>query len=466
MSGIVSLFIGAPECRRLVAVVGFRPPVSLINQIPHEEIPGVSLIPYSCVVMARILAPASLAAAAALFFITWPFEATFAGGLLHAFAEAAMIGGLADWFAVVALFRHPFGIPIPHTAIILKYRRKLTAGIGDAVQNSWLKKETILERLKLWKPGRALLASLDDQVNKNALLSALRALFLEVVKTADPSRTAAVLLPVLQDRLNADSLLRAVRSAGERITAMGWHRKALTPLLSYVADRLSEQRTHELLAENLRKAMEEYAESGLRRVGRRIAEALNVLNYEDLAASILIAIREDLRDFAGDDAHPLRQDFERWVRDIIEGLPRNEAVIGFLENAQQEFFSSESTKETINVIIGGILSRLKEDLDREASWLMRHAADMLDAGLERLSGDERALDAMDAWKIERIARAVENMHGEIGEIVRHNLNRLDDAQLVEQIESRVGSDLQYIRVNGALVGGFVGMAIHLVKGML
>jgi uncharacterized membrane-anchored protein YjiN (DUF445 family) len=410
-----------------------------------------------------LLAPVSLIAATLLFFATLPFEHLFVLGLLHAFAEAAMIGGLADWFAVVALFRHPFGLRIPHTAIIPKHRAKLTTGIIDMVQNRWLTKDTILERIASWNISSALLTALSAESNRAALLRIVRAALSEMLRDVDDERFARRLIDVMQRQVHTDDLLRWMQAAGKKGMEGGWHRVLFTHAIGRAAGWLERPEIRRVIIGHLQGIAEQYADNPVRRLGKWVAESTNTLNYEDLATAIIGTLNDELRRMQTDTAHPAREDFERWLEGTVTDLMGNDDLRTHVERWRNEMLSGEGTPELLRRPIARVRDWALADLEKDASVIMQQIGAVLLRAQQRFAGSTEAQERVDRWIKTKIAELVDRYHGEIGGIVERNLGRLDDTELVRQIEDKVGGDLQYIRVNGAVVGGLVGALIYLFK---
>lgn len=408
----------------------------------------------------RILAPASLVAASVVFVATLPWHDTFLGGLLHAFAEASMIGGLADWFAVVALFRHPLGLPIPHTAIIPRHRAKLTGGIIDMVQNRWLTKEVILERISGWNIAGLLLSSLRLGETRARLIGLLRAALRELLRDMDERRVTEGLLA---RSLRTDDILRWIRLLGERGVAQGWHHAVFTHATGQAAQWLETPAVRAVIVRHLRDIAKEYASNPMRRVGKWMAESVNVLNYDDLAEAIVRTLGEEFARMRGDMNHPARTDFDTWLAAMVMGIETREDLRATIESWRREMVEERRAAELLAQPVARLHAWLRDDLEREDSVLMTQLQGLLETGLTRFASDTDAQHRLDAWIKEHVATLVDRYHGEIGAMVRRNLDKLDDAQLVRQIEEKAGDDLQYIRVNGAIVGGLVGAVIFLLK---
>jgi uncharacterized membrane-anchored protein YjiN (DUF445 family) len=415
---------------------------------------------------ARRLAPASLIIAIVLFFATLPFPDIFIVALLHAFSEAAMIGGLADWFAVVALFRHPFGIPIPHTAIIPKHRAKLTTAIIDMVQNRWLTEETILERISGWHVGRSVAAWLSEDGSRETLRRFLRSIIEEVLRSVDPKLIAERASALLRDQVREEDILRWFRIAGEQAMVLRWHDALLNAVLERAGPWLGTTEVRKLVIRNLRAVAEDYADGPLRRIGKWMAESVNALNYDDLADAILRTMSDELQHIRKDADHPARADVDRWLRQLVEGVEEDEGLRAALSRLRSELLEDGRFTDLLIPPIERLRDGALADIESENPVIMRHVSHFLDQMLDKYTSDEKAQDQLDRWTKERIAGLVHRYHNEIGGLVQKNLERLDDDTLVRQIEEKVGGDLQYIRLNGALVGGMVGTLIFLLKHYL
>jgi uncharacterized membrane-anchored protein YjiN (DUF445 family) len=411
----------------------------------------------------RILAPASLIAATVLFAATLPFRDYFLGGLLHAFAEASMIGGLADWFAVVALFRHPLGIPIPHTAIIPRHRAKLTGGIIDMVQNRWLTKDVILERIAGWNISALLLSSLDSAETRERILQLLRGALREGLRDVDEKRISDRLAQMLARSLQTGDVLRWMKLLGERGLAQGWQRTVFTHAVGQASDWLAAPSVRAVIVRHLRGIAEDYASNPVRRFGKWMAESVNALNYDDLAEAIVRTMGEEFARMQKDEAHPARGDFDRWLGAMIESVETREDLRASIEQWRAGMLESGRAAELLEQPVNRLRAWLLADLERDDSVLLQQLRGAMEKALMRFATDEDAQHRLDQWIKEKIATLVDRYHGEIGAMVSRNLDKLDDDQLVRQIEEKAGGDLQYIRVNGAIVGGLVGAAMFLLK---
>jgi len=361
--------------------------------------------------------------------------------LLRAGAEAAMVGGLADWFAVTALFRRPLGLPIPHTAVIPSNKDRIGAGLGRFVERHFLEPEVVARKLRTLNLAERLAEALADPAKSAALAGRIAGLAPYLMRTAGDASLRRFLGDALQSELS---------------------RVDLPGLLGRTLDLLYRSDRHHLLLDRLllgtRRWLEGNREEALRlveeksrwwipkRVDRRIAEVL---------VNSLIELLGDLlqRD------HALRQRFDLSVRTYIDELKSDPERRAAVERFFKETLAQRRTAAYMGRLWRGLRGRLEEDLELPDS-LVRQT---LTQGLQSLG---RALQR-DAAMRERVNHRIEvsatelivPWRGEIGRFIAEVVRGWEAKDVVERIELAVGRDLQYIRMNGTLVGALVGCAI-------
>ena len=373
--------------------------------------------------------------------------------------EAGVIGGLADWFAVTALFRHPLGLPFPHTAIIPTRRDRLIQSIVSTIENQWLAPEVIERRLDRVAPSQWVVDWLQDPVHVARVGDALRDVVRGVARSLSQPEVVefaerAIARQLHELRIDASAgnwLARAAESpgAGEAV-------RSLVLSLKNLAERpRTAQELHWWLlrsARALQQSGQRFVPFLLRRkiVQRTIVEA--ALRY---ASAELAGAAEDV-------AHPLRRFAIDGVRAFAERLATGDPdALAQLERVRHAILES---LETAPLVREG-LARLQRQIDEELADRQSRLSGMIDEKLRaaalRYLDDAANRSAFDAWVRSTAIDLVRRHHHQIGVTVRENLEALNDDQLVEQIESRVGADLQFIRLNGAVVGGLIGMLLAL-----
>jgi uncharacterized membrane-anchored protein YjiN (DUF445 family) len=371
--------------------------------------------------------------------------------------EAAMVGGLADWFAVTALFRHPLGIPIPHTAIIPARRDKIIDGIVTMVEEDWLSPEAILERLHDIVPSDEIVKLLRDPRNVERIGGPVR----DLVRAFGRILTAEEVVGFVERALARE--LRGIRVDVEtgrwlaRAASSDSAGAAFTTLASSLANLAARPRTADELHWWLERAASELRARGQRllpfALRRKSVQRLVVKSVCDYAAT-------EFANAASDPSHPLRRlvlgSVERFAERLGAG---EETALAQSERLWTALVESLDAGPVVRDTLQGLRAQLEHDLDDPAGALATLIDRELHGGILALLADPHRRARFDRFVRETAEDLVRRKHHEIGNTVREVLQKLKTDELVSQIEARVGADLQYIRLNGAVVGGLVGVAI-------
>jgi uncharacterized membrane-anchored protein YjiN (DUF445 family) len=376
--------------------------------------------------------------------------------------EAGTVGALADWFAVTALFRE---VPIPflrrHTNILLRKRDALTEQIADVVQNQWLTPEAVGEYLSKTSPSAALLDYLAEPRHEAQLMGALRGVVGGLVDRMDGPELSAFLGRALREQVERADLGRVLGERLETAVARGEHAPAADALLGALEGIVREGTLRRMVRGWIQEAAQAYAERGtLKAATTWLLEKSGGLDYNQAAADIVDAVAESIRGGRGNPDHPLRRRFDDAVRAFAKGLSEGReserAVLDRLRRSAAEGLEHEPA-------LRGMLTTLKgtvaSQLDDPESPLLRAAASFVRTRLAELRSDAALRERLDAWVLETAKAVAARHHAMIGEMIRGSLSKLEGKQLVEQIESKVGRELQYIRLNGAVIGTLVGLAL-------
>ncbi|MGA2082344.1 MAG: DUF445 domain-containing protein [Holophaga sp.] len=388
--------------------------------------------------------------------------------ILQSGFEAGMVGGAADWFAVSALFRP---IPSPrfriwHTGLIVEKRAALSAGIVDMVQNRWLAPEILAEHLGRLRASRCLLEHLARPAARAQLAGAARDLLGRLAGTLDAPEVAGFLDRALRDQLRDLDLGPAFGGWLEARILAG-DTAALWDFLAGTLARAAEQGDFQApIRTVLETAAEHYRSRGAWESFKVSAGEL-FFDYGQMAESLGQAFAGSLRAIQGDPAHPLRAKLDGhllgFARSLAAGDPEARAALDRLRRGLAEHAE-------LGPFLARILARLQDtvkaqcgDPDADLSRIMDRVLDTL---LRELEAEPDTQAKLDAWVRRTVLDLAQGNHAVIGEMVQSALSRLSDRDLVAQIEDKVGADLQYIRLNGAVVGGLVGVALAVVRLVL
>ncbi len=378
--------------------------------------------------------------------------------------EAATVGALADWFAVTALFRHPLGLPIPHTAIIPARRAKITEGIVSMIEDEWLSPEVIGARLARFAPSGLVIDWLRDPEHVARLGGPLRDMLRSVARLLDEAEVAEFVERTLHRQLRDLPIDAELGRWLQRAVASDGAGAAFETLARSLVKLARQPRTAKELQRWLDRTARALREDGkllvplfLRRkvVQRKLVEA--VCDY----ASI------ELAKAAQDPDHPVRLlvlgAAGRAAARLAAGEPE---MLAHAERLRAVLLESLEAGPLVRDLLARLRRQLEEDLGQPDGYLAGLIDRQLRSGVLDLLAEPARRAAFDQWVRATADDLLRRHHHQIGLTVRENLEALDTAALVAQIEDRVGADLQFIRLNGAVVGGLIGVLLALVHRLL
>ena len=364
-------------------------------------------------------------------------------GYVRATAEAAMVGGLADWFAITALFKHPLNIPIPHTAIIPTRKDRIGRTLGNFVQHNFLSPEVLGPKLLAIQPSRRLAEWLRRPENSRSLArhaaSALRSAT-DVVKDEDVHALLerSVIEP-LRQRPIAPMLAKGLLL----LTANDRHQQLLDRVINGLAG---------LIVEN-----EDFIRH---RIHAESPWWVPGFVDERVHAKVVAGIQHTLLEVSTDPSHPMRRQFDDLLTDWIVRLQESPEAIARADAVKQQLLDHPTSRG----LSASLWEEVKRMLDRQADAGPVEAPGALDRGLVALAdgalADEALLAKLDGWIVEAVLRVVEQHRHEVGRLIEHTVSNWDPRETSKRLELAVGRDLQFVRINGTLVGGLVGLLLY------
>lgn len=368
----------------------------------------------------------------------WPWVA--------AFAEAALVGALADWFAVTALFRRPLGLPIPHTAIIPKNQDRIAEALGHFVQSNFLSEEIVTERVSRIQIGEVLAAWLAVAENRVVVARKVAPIALGTLQALDDSRlrdaigaASGSVLRMLDAPTTAAHALEVFLGSSEQQTLFDQMLKVVEHALT----------NHEVeLREVLRKEMPWY-----------VPTFVHNKVYRDVIAKLRLTLNQA----NADSSHTLRVSFSRYIARLATELRVSAELRGKVNAAWQDLMQSKLGQQYIGSVLTEIRIKLTEFLTSKPDvfesllerWLSMFS-DALNGSAELRAG----LNALSTRLAQGLAR---NYRHEVAALVSETVKRWDADTIVDKLESQVGKDLQFIRINGTVVGGLIGLLLHWIK---
>ena len=370
-----------------------------------------------------------------------------AWGYLHAFAEAAMVGGLADWFAVTALFRRPLGLPIPHTAIIPENKDRIADTMAGFLRDNFLTPAVVGRRMGSMNLAQAVGGYLADPraTQDSRIRAGAGELAVEVLESLDPERLGTQVRTGLKTQLAKLEVAPLLGGMLEAMIADGRHRPLIDKIIRWAGLVLEDNETL------VRDMVHKRANAVLRFTGLD----------ERLANSVLDGLYKLLAEVLVDPDHPLRSKIEEGLQDLAHGLREDPEMRERIERMKQELLENPAIGDWWQGVWERLRANLIESI-RSSSGSTGH--DYIGETLGELGAalrdDERLQRQVNRFA-RRTAVGVATRYGDqIVRLVSETVKRWDAQTITDRVESAVGRDLQFIRINGTLVGGLVGMTIH------
>ncbi len=370
-----------------------------------------------------------------------------AWGYLHAFAEAAMVGGLADWFAVTALFRRPLGLPIPHTAIIPENKDRIADTMAGFLRDNFLTPAVVGRRMGSMNLAQAVGSYLADPraTQDSRIRAGAGELAVEVLESLDPERLGTQVRTGLKTQLAKLEVAPLLGGMLEAMIADGRHRPLIDKIIRWAGLVLEDNETL------VRDMVHKRANAVLRFTGLD----------ERLANSVLDGLYKLLAEVLVDPEHPLRSKIEEGLQDLAHGLREDPEMRERIERMKQELLENPAIGDWWQ----GVWERLRANLiesigSSNGSTGHDYIGETLGELGAALRDDERLQRQVNRFA-RRTAVGVATRYGDqIVRLVSETVKRWDAQTITDRVESAVGRDLQFIRINGTLVGGLVGMTIH------
>lgn len=401
----------------------------------------------------KLVATLSLVACFAVFILARSFEDRWwVLGFVAAFAEAATIGGLADWYAVVALFRRPLGLPIPHIAIIPSNKERIADNLGRFIERNFLAEEPVRRRLEQFDFSKMVADWLSDRDRSRELASFVARMAPKALASVEGSglrefagqRMLAQIDKVKVAPLAAD-LLRTV-------TEEGRHQQVLDAIMVGLARFLSDEASLAAMRERIRAEL-----PTLFRVFKADAYLLK---------RIVGSAGKLLEDVASDPEHPMRTEFDRFVRRFIDELATSDTYAKRAEDLKAQLLARPQFQKLADDAWASIRDFIERDLASERSRIKPRLAELfVDVG-RQLSQDEAIRAEMNRGFVVTLTSFVASQKSGVASFISDQVRSWDLGELTRLIELNVGRDLQYIRFNGMLIGGIAGLLLHSAELLL
>jgi len=373
---------------------------------------------------------------------------------LAAFAEAAMVGALADWFAVVALFRHPMGVPIPHTAIIKNKKDAIAGNLAGFIRDRFLASDTLIAKLREYNPAEHLAVYLMSRANAAGLAKGLTRVIADSLDFIDDERVQQLLRAALSNRIESLDLSTSAGTIIDTLKKDNRHQIVLDDLLNRLAGWLATSEAQASLAKSIDDmCTKEYPilsafipnrDQFSKGAGEKVASRINAF----------------IQEVNADPAHEVRYRFDTAVTNFSARLKTDPQLRSKVEAIKLEVVHNQSISDYAKSIGNDLKSWLSNDLQQPRSQVQEKIAAAV-AGLGHTLSHNRGLqESLNEHLETLVLHYGDTLRTAIAGHISGTVQQWESDDYVSEIELSIGSDLQFIRMNGTLVGGVIGLLLH------
>ncbi|MCC2473504.1 DUF445 domain-containing protein [Bacillus cereus] len=391
-----------------------------------------------------------------------PFQGTVAGEIIQGGFEAGLVGGLADWFAVTALFRHPMGIPIPHTALLPKNRKRVTKGLIHTLENEWLTKESITNKVKEMQLAQMVLQIAEREMQSDAVKKGIVTIAEKAIVSIDTEKLAVIIEKELKTYLHTINTSNILQVLVDQLVVQEYDEKTLDYILVKVKDWTAQDEARYQLGSLGMKAMENIKVDGFLQF--TLKSFMNIVDEDKIGGILQKFIISNINSLQDAD-NSTRQLILAKIRQEIINVKENEALLQELENWKEKWIANWNATDKIKEMLEQVQQRAVVFVNNE-EFADKYVIPFLQTQMNKIKEDEQTVQKIEEWLQKQVVKLVENNHSKIGKLVQENLDKLDDKTLIEMIENNVGKDLQWIRVNGAVCGFMIGLVLEGIKAII
>ncbi|WP_025148969.1 DUF445 domain-containing protein [Bacillus sp. H1a] len=391
-----------------------------------------------------------------------PFQGTVAGEIIQGGFEAGLVGGLADWFAVTALFRHPLGIPIPHTALLPKNRKRVTKGLVSTLENEWLTKESITSKVKEMQLAQMVLQIAEKELQSDAVKKGIVTIAEKAIVTIDTEKLAVIIEKELKTYLHTINTSNILQVLVDQLVVQEYDEHTLDYILVKVKDWTAQDEARYQLGSLGMKAMENIKVDGFLQF--TLKSFMNIVDEDKIGGILQKFIISNINSLQDAD-NSTRQLILAKIRQEIINVKENEALLQELENWKEKWIANWNATDKIKEMLEQVQQRAVTFVNNE-EFADKYVIPFLQTQMNKIKEDEQTVQKIEDWLQKQVVNIVENNHSKIGKLVQENLDKLDDKTLIEMIENNVGKDLQWIRVNGAVCGFMIGLVLEGIKAII
>jgi uncharacterized membrane-anchored protein YjiN (DUF445 family) len=373
-------------------------------------------------------------------------------GFVAAFAEAATIGGLADWYAVVALFKRPLGLPIPHTAIIQSNQQRIAEKLGEFIEKNFLEAGPVDAKLREIDFGAFIADWLRDRKRSEDLARFVLRLLPEAFSATESSGLMTFITRRVTTQVISIDLAPLAAGALRGFVQEGKHEGLLDDILRAMHRTLTQQETMAVIRDKVRAEM-----PTLLRLYRADKFVVN---------RIIASATKFFEEVKGDPKHPFRGEFDRMLLSFVDRLGSDKAFADRIDGLKRDVMARPELANLGRTIWANVKDFVERSASGESQVLHQQLTRMFVEAGEALAGDAELRSEINQGLVAILRTVVAEQKSGVSTFIADQMKAWDMQQLISLIEVNVGKDLQYIRFNGSLIGGLAGLALYTAEYLL
>lgn len=370
-------------------------------------------------------------------------------GYIRAFSEAAMVGALADWFAVTALFNYPLGVKIPHTNLIENSKEKIGDNLGNFVVDNFLSPENIRPYIQKLKVSVYVGDWLSKERNQDVLINELSSIIKDIVNKLDDDAAVKFISGKAEEMTDSIKLNSIIGNGIEYLLSKNDHQKIITNLSAQVKGYILENQ--QMISE---------------RVGKESFFLIPKSIDNKIAEKITKGLSDYFLEVEQNANHPLRSEITNKILDFSKELKDEPKWKTEFESIKSDFLQSDKIKQYSSDIWQSLKSSLIKELSEEDSTLKSYVKKNIDEFVANLQNDEQFQNRIDGWVRLTAYKYILKNTQNFGELISTTVGNWEGKELSRKLELEVGKDLQFIRINGTIVGGLVGLLIYTIANFI
>jgi len=373
-------------------------------------------------------------------------------GFLAAFAEAATIGGLADWYAVVALFRRPLGLPIPHTAIIQSNQQRIADKLGEFIEQHFLEAAPVEAKLRQIDFGSFIADWLRDRKRSADLARFTLRMLPEAFTATETSGLMTFITRRIGSQLQSIDLAPLAAGTLRAFVQEGRHQGLLDDILRIVHESLTQPETMAMVREKIRGELP------------TLLKLYRADKY--LVNKVVASATSFFEEVRGDPSHPFRGEFDRMVLSFVDRLGSDRSYADRIDGLKRDLLARPELAELARNVWANARSFIERSASGETQVLQQHLAGMFMKAGEALAADPELRAEINQGLVAVFRSFIADQKSGVSSFIPDQVKAWDMGQLITLIEINIGRDLQYIRFNGSLIGGLAGLALYSAEFLL